>query len=86
MSWAVCVFSFSYEIVCKLLGGAVSKPYFSVPLIQNEFFPFLFSHFLDWSLCFKNPKMSVPLWYLITASFPGLRPAALLLLLLLLLS
>lgn len=42
--------------------GGVSKPYFSVHWFRFNSFPVLFSHFLDLSFCFKNPKMSVPLF------------------------
>lgn len=53
-------FSFSYKIVCKL-GGLVSHIFLSTDsdLILSLF---LFSHFLDLSFCFENPKMSVPLF------------------------
>lgn len=55
MSWGFC-FSFSYKILCKV-GGLVSHIFLS---IDSDFFPFFFSHFLDLSFCFENPKMSVP--------------------------
>lgn len=41
-------------------SGRVGKPYFSVHWFRLNSFRFSFSHFLDLSFCFGNPKMSVP--------------------------
>lgn len=59
--WWVGVFFCLFHIKLYAKIGGVSKPYFSVHRFRFNSFPFLFSHFLDLSFCFKNPKMSVPL-------------------------
>lgn len=61
-------------------SGGVGKPYFSVHWFRLNSFHFSFSHFLDLSFCFENPKISVPP-YVPHHCFPSWHPPAVLLLL-----